>query len=412
MNYNININQKAIYDSNLELELYEAFILEAIRQMTSNWEVMEKIIANNKVYYWIDYDKVISDNPMLKGRKKEPMKRDTMYRYIKSLCEMGFLEAHPDNGRGFKTFFHLTSKVSLTYGQKSEPTDNNPNQEDKTYGQKSVGVRTEIRTDNNTKDNYVCVERAHEGQEENESPEEDQSLQAKEETAQEAPATSPTEQSAACYQPCSQPLPYDQVDAQEKIILFLQNPKNQHTLAVMSFNREALHFSAENWMQFVQYFIPTLYAEKNKHISSTLRQFPDLLNRAAQWLKTFKTAHQRPVPGAQKLCALTIDNKLNALRIKGTDAVRVVLGDINGNELYELFAPSLARILQYSDNLKDFSPLSEEEAIKLYIAGQSEKKFSLMLRAIEEAPKTKYNNKFNRFYDAIIAQYKYITTQK
>ena len=119
MRYSITINQKAVVDNGLDLDLKEVFILEAIRQMTADWHCIEKIIEKDGVYFWLSYQKIIEQCPLL-GTKDKPCKPDTVYRYIKDLCDKGFMVPHAENGfkkaNGKKTFYALTSKVGLLYG--------------------------------------------------------------------------------------------------------------------------------------------------------------------------------------------------------------------------------------------------------------------------------------------------------
>lgn len=140
MKYTLTINQKAIIDNDLDLDIIEASLLNVLMQMTFDWEGMTKIQSLGKEFYWFDYNKLLQEAPLLRSKKDSPYKPDTIYRYMAELANRGYLEAHPDNKKLKKPFYALTAKCHLLLGSSNKSTtDKNPN------------TRTEIRS---TTENY------------------------------------------------------------------------------------------------------------------------------------------------------------------------------------------------------------------------------------------------------------------
>lgn len=144
MRYNLFINQKAIIDSKLDIDIYDAHILSFISQWIKSNEV-KKMLQGNTNYYWISYKLIMANLPLLN------IKKDTVYRRLKKMSEMGIIIPHQDNQIMGATYYAMTEIFSiLTYGLSSEPTDTNPNP----YGYKSEPptdenpnpLRIEIRT--------------------------------------------------------------------------------------------------------------------------------------------------------------------------------------------------------------------------------------------------------------------------
>lgn len=65
MKYNININQKAIIDLGLNLDVVDLAIFDFIKDF-SNSSACLKVVIGGKQYFWISHSKVISELPMIK----------------------------------------------------------------------------------------------------------------------------------------------------------------------------------------------------------------------------------------------------------------------------------------------------------------------------------------------------------
>ena len=91
MIYNINISQQAIIDNNLDLNLKEAFLLEGLIKMMNAWSGMVYLDHEMERFYWMSYEKILDEMPLL------DLKKDSLYRLLKKLCDRGFLKAHPQN---------------------------------------------------------------------------------------------------------------------------------------------------------------------------------------------------------------------------------------------------------------------------------------------------------------------------
>jgi len=88
MKYSIMINQKLALDNNLKLDIIELAIFEYIKDFC-HCSGIQTIIENGKTYYWIAYQKVIDDMPILGIRTK-----DGIYRRIKKLTEAHILQEY------------------------------------------------------------------------------------------------------------------------------------------------------------------------------------------------------------------------------------------------------------------------------------------------------------------------------
>ncbi len=150
MIYSVTINNKAIADSGLSVSLQTAYLIGGIVQMTTNWRGMTKIEHEGRIFFWLDYDKVLSELPIL------DLKPDSLYRALKSLAgDDGFLVAHPNNKALKKPFYALTEKCYLLFdldnGKKSEHSEKNPNDS----GKKSDTRAEKNPYNNSTKNNSI-----------------------------------------------------------------------------------------------------------------------------------------------------------------------------------------------------------------------------------------------------------------
>jgi hypothetical protein len=156
MIYSVTINNKAIADSGLRVSLQTAYIIGGIVQMTTNWQSMTKLERDGRVFFWLGYEKVLSELPML------DLKPDSLYRALKSISDDGFLIPHPDNKALKKPFYALSEKCYLLFGsdvgKKSEYSENNPSNGGNSLGKKSeqsennpnhYGKKSETTTEKN-----------------------------------------------------------------------------------------------------------------------------------------------------------------------------------------------------------------------------------------------------------------------
>lgn len=74
MKYNIYINQKAIIDNNLELDIIDCAILDYIKDF-SNSNKMIKLNIEWLEYFWIQYEHFISEMPILWINNKQSLKK-------------------------------------------------------------------------------------------------------------------------------------------------------------------------------------------------------------------------------------------------------------------------------------------------------------------------------------------------
>ena len=136
MKYTITINQKVIVESGLDIDLQDAAILDWMMQFSHSPKI-NKLFVENRMYYFFSYDKIISDLPILK------LKKDTVYRRIKNMSDLGLLVASPDNQSMQRPYYAFTGLLlslfisdenKISIHNKSKPTETNPYP----YGNKSV----------------------------------------------------------------------------------------------------------------------------------------------------------------------------------------------------------------------------------------------------------------------------------
>ena len=87
MKYNININQVAMLENDITVNQYA--ILDVI-SVAPTWT--KPININDEVYFWIARQKIAEE------LKAFDLKADTIYRHIKKLAELGFID-HIKSGK-------------------------------------------------------------------------------------------------------------------------------------------------------------------------------------------------------------------------------------------------------------------------------------------------------------------------
>lgn len=133
MKYSININQKALVELNNEtginLDLKDATIISFFKDYT-HFPKVKKQIINGDVFYWVSYQWIIDENPLLEIENK-----DVLGRRIEKICNTGILQKFLDKKDGNKvylafgeTYQRLITDTPPTYSkqgslptQKSEP---------------------------------------------------------------------------------------------------------------------------------------------------------------------------------------------------------------------------------------------------------------------------------------------------
>jgi len=134
MRYSTTINNKAIHDNELDVNLTEAYTLQSIIDICHHWWTgMEKIEYKGKLYFFLSYSMIQQQAFFLSEKKK-----DTIYRILNKLVTKGFLLAHPRSKSLKKPFYALTEKCALLTGSPipNHTTEKNPMSEND-YGKKS-----------------------------------------------------------------------------------------------------------------------------------------------------------------------------------------------------------------------------------------------------------------------------------
>ena len=156
MKYNINVNQLAIVKSGVDIDIYDAVIIDFLVEFSKSDSIV-KINENGIEFYWFSYDKIIDDLPVLK------LKKDSVYRRMKRLCDIGLLIQNPDAKKIGRSFFAFTEKIKSVIvtndiGSKSDTSDSNPKvgRKSEASGKNPNGRNSKRKTsDQNPKDNNI-----------------------------------------------------------------------------------------------------------------------------------------------------------------------------------------------------------------------------------------------------------------
>lgn len=114
MKFNIQINQKAIIDNRLPIDLKDAAILNYIYDFANNGCMRSKEYQGN-IFYWIGYKHLLDEMPLLGIKKK-----DSLYRRLMKMCKAELLIPYPFNSKecssyyGFGKRYHLLIKGTHT----------------------------------------------------------------------------------------------------------------------------------------------------------------------------------------------------------------------------------------------------------------------------------------------------------
>jgi hypothetical protein len=125
MKFDINVNQRAIIEHGLDLDLVDGAILDYCLTFARSGSCQTRIFED-ELYYWFEHKNICDQLPILK------MKPDSAYRRMKGLCDKKFLKAYKNNKQVNGSWYALGLQTDLlpTIGRKSdgapEPTDENP----------------------------------------------------------------------------------------------------------------------------------------------------------------------------------------------------------------------------------------------------------------------------------------------
>ncbi|MDM1325897.1 hypothetical protein [Myroides odoratimimus] len=123
MKFNININQKAIIDNKLGLDVVDASIIDFLHVFSLSTEII-KVPFENDIYFFFNHQKIVDDMPIL------ALKKDSVYRRLKKICDLGLMKQHPESKELRMTLYAFTNKLQLLFfsanGYKSESSDENP----------------------------------------------------------------------------------------------------------------------------------------------------------------------------------------------------------------------------------------------------------------------------------------------
>lgn len=103
-----------------DLDLVEGAIIDFCLNFSLS---CQSWIDEGVTYYWFQHENICFQLPMLK------LKRDTMYRRMKGLCEKEFLKAHPKNKQNNQSWYALLPNsylIESATGKKSDGSDENP----------------------------------------------------------------------------------------------------------------------------------------------------------------------------------------------------------------------------------------------------------------------------------------------
>ena len=154
MKYNININQLAIIENKADIDLYDAAILSFVSDWIGNSSATI-VNYNGMPYTWISHKLITDQLPLLRTRnsgKLKPMSKDTIYRRMKRLCNIGLLDKHPNSQKLGMPLYRGTENLdSIKYGAISVPTGLDP----KGYGARSEGATGLDPNYNTIKDNTI-----------------------------------------------------------------------------------------------------------------------------------------------------------------------------------------------------------------------------------------------------------------
>jgi len=107
MEFSLTINQKQIHENFPVLDIKDAAIIDFLTRFSHAKKIKKRIIGTD-VYYWFDYGKIASENPLLK------LDRESIRKRVRNICKLGILNAHPDN-QGGEVYFAFGDNYEKTH---------------------------------------------------------------------------------------------------------------------------------------------------------------------------------------------------------------------------------------------------------------------------------------------------------
>lgn len=120
MKYGWYVDQKVIHDLGLlgKIDLVDIGLLMYIKDFCS-YPGINKIFDNGKEYYWLSYQKLTEDMPLLGLNSKS-----AVYKRFKKLCNLDLLEQHQDNELNYRPYYGL-GNMFFNLVRKDDPRDLN-----------------------------------------------------------------------------------------------------------------------------------------------------------------------------------------------------------------------------------------------------------------------------------------------
>jgi len=107
MEFSLTINQKQIHENFPVLDIKDAAIIDFLTRFSHAKKIKKRIIGTD-IYYWFDYGKIASENPLLK------LDRESIRKRVRNICKLGILNAHPDN-QGGEVYFAFGDNYEKTH---------------------------------------------------------------------------------------------------------------------------------------------------------------------------------------------------------------------------------------------------------------------------------------------------------
>jgi hypothetical protein len=120
MKFTILINQQAIVESKLPIDVTDAIILNYFSDFIYTGK-MKTVCENGESFYWVSYSEIMKQLPILGVTN-----RDAIYRRFKKFVDLKLVIPHPGNRRMNSSFYKLTPLFGTlmfgdTPGVKTEP---------------------------------------------------------------------------------------------------------------------------------------------------------------------------------------------------------------------------------------------------------------------------------------------------
>lgn len=141
MKFNIQINQKAIIESGFEIDVIDAILLDFMFSFSKSDSIVS-IRENDTDFFWFSHDNISKELPLLK------LKKDSIFRRLKTLSKNGFLIQSSRSqilGRSFYAFTDKVEKIRFT------PSEKNPEVRTKTstVGRNASPLENDQKTSEN-----------------------------------------------------------------------------------------------------------------------------------------------------------------------------------------------------------------------------------------------------------------------